>query len=136
MTDTKTEVKFFKLINGESIVVSTVDNFEDYKSKKYVQISDPIEIKTIKAHNGHYVVETYTMQPWIKMAKTDKINIPTESIMVVVDLHDDAIMQYKEYIKDAIVQEAVEEIEDEQNMLESEDDTYGEDRKITRKIIH
>ena len=47
MTDTKTEVKFFKLINGENIVVSTVDNFEDYKSKKYVQISDPIEIKTI-----------------------------------------------------------------------------------------
>ena len=93
MTDTKQEVKFFKLVNGESIVASSYDNFEDFKSKKYIQVSDPIEIRGIKQHNGTYIVETYTMQPWIKMAKTDKINIPTESIMVVVDLHDDAIMQ-------------------------------------------
>ena len=136
MTDTKEEVKFFKLVNGESIVASSYENFEDFKSKKYIQVSDPIEIRGIKQHNGSYIVETYTMQPWIKMAKTDKINIPTDSIVVVVDLHDDAIMQYKEYLKDSIMEEAVEELEDEQTMLESEDDPYGEDRKITRKIIH
>ena len=136
MTDTKEEVKFFKLVNGESIVASSYENFEDFKSKKYIQVSDPIEIRGIKQHNGSYIVETYTMQPWIKMAKTDKINIPTDSIVVVVDLHDDAIMQYKEYLKDSIMEEAVEELEDEQTMLESEDDPYGEERKITRKIIH
>ena len=57
--------------------------------------------------------------------------------MVVVDLHDDAIMQYKEYIKDAVIPEDVEgDMEDEQNILESEDENYGESRKITRKIIH
>ena len=137
MTDTKEEVKFFKLVNGESIVAASYDNFEDYKSKKYIQVSDPIEIRGIKQHNGSYIVETYTMQPWIKMAKTDKINIPTESIMVVVDLHDDAIMQYKEYVKDAIIPEDIEgDIEDEQNMLESEDENYGESRKVPRKIVH
>lgn len=137
MTDTKQEFKYFKLVNGESIIASSYDNFEDYKSKKYIQIHDPIEIRGIKQHNGSYIVETYTMQPWIKMAKTDKIDIPTESIMVVVDLHDDAIMQYKEYIKDAIIPEDIEgDIEDEQNMLESEDENYGESRKITRKIVH
>ena len=137
MTDTKEEVKFFKLVNGENIVASSYENFEDFKSKKYIQVSDPIEIRGIKQHNGVYIVETYTMQPWIKMAKTDKINIPTESIMVVVDLHDDDIMQYKEYIKDAIIPEDIEgDIEDEQNMLESEDENYGESRKIPSKIVH
>ena len=143
MTDTKTddtklEIKYLKLVNGESIVVTSKDNFINYKSKKYIEISDPIEIKVIKAHNGYHVMEHYTMQPWIKMAISDKIVIPTESIMVALDLHDDAIIQYKEYVKDAIMQEVVleNEPEDEQNLLESEDESYGEDRKITRKIIH
>ena len=143
MTDTKTEkpeaelkVKFLKLVNGESIVVSSKESFNDFKSKQYIEVSDPVEIKNVRSHNCHYVLEHYTMQPWIKMGKTDKIVMPTQSIMVVLDLHDDAIVQYKEYIKDTIILEAVEEIEDEQNMLESEDEQYGEDRKITRKIIH
>ena len=139
MTDTKTEVKlvkYLKLVNGESIVASSNENFKDFKSKKYIELFDPIKIESVRSHNGHYVLEHYTMQPWIKMGKTDKIDMPTQSIMVVVDLHDDAIMQYKEYLKDSIMQEAVEELEDEQTMLESEDDSYGEDRKITRKIIH
>jgi len=130
------EIKYLKLINGENLVVSSNDDFKDYKSKKYIEIFDPIEIKAIKIHHGSQILEHYTMQPWIKMGKTDKIDMPTQSIMVVVDLHDDAIMQYKEYLKDSIMQEAVEELEDEQTMLESEDDPYGEERKITRKIIH
>ena len=139
MTDTKTEVKlvkYLKLVNGESIVASSNENFKDFKSKKYIELFDPNKIESVRSHNGHYVLEHYTMQPWIKMGKTDKIDMPTQSIMVVVDLHDDAIMQYKEYLKDSIMQEAVEELEDEQTMLESEDDPYGEERKITRKIIH
>tara|TARA_R100001509_G_scaffold145076_1_gene101586 strand:+ start:253 stop:642 length:390 start_codon:yes stop_codon:yes gene_type:complete len=128
-----TEVKYLKLTNGEQIVVSSNDDFKDYKSKKYIEISDPIEIKAVKVHHGHQIMEHYTMQPWIKMAKTEKIVLPTDSILLAVDLHDDAIMQYKEYIKDAVEIELVKEDELE---LESEDEFYGDTDEKPRKIIH
>ena len=80
-----TEVKFLKLTNGESIVVSSNDTFKNFKDKKYVEIFDPIEIRSIKVHNGSQIMEHYTMQPWIKMAKTDRMELPTESILLAVD---------------------------------------------------
>jgi hypothetical protein len=129
-----TEVKFLKLTNGESIVVSSNDNFKNFKDRKYVEIFDPIEIKSIKVHNGSHIMEHYTMQPWIKMAKTERMELPTESILLAVDLHDDAVDQYKEYIKDA---EEVELVKNEEvDFTESEDEFYGDTDQKPRKIIH
>lgn len=129
-----TEVKFLKLTNGESIVVSSNDTFKNFKDKKYVEIFDPIEIRSIKVHNGSQIMEHYTMQPWIKMAKTDRMELPTESILLAVDLHDDAVDQYKEYIKDA---EEVEIVKNEEvDFTESEDEFYGDTDQKPRKIIH
>ena len=129
-----TEVKYLKLTNGECIVVSSNDNFKEYKNKKYVEIFDPIEIKAIKIHHGSQILEHYTMQPWIKMAKTDKMVLPTDSILLAVDLHDDAITQYKEYIKDATEIELVSEAELE--LQESEDEFYGYTDEKPGKTFH
>ena len=135
MSKDNVEVKYLKLINGESLVVSSNENFKDFKSKKYLEIFDPIEIKAIKVNNGFAVLEHYTMQPWIKMANTTYVSIPTESIIAAVDLHEDAVLQYKEYIKDAVEIEILDQ-EEEKKILESEDDNYGEGTERSKKVIH
>ena len=129
------EIKYLKLINGENLVVSSKDDFKDYKSKKYIEIFDPIEIKAMKIHHGYQVMEHYTMQPWIRMANTTYVNMPTESIVAAVDLHEDAVVQYKEYIKDAVEIEIMDQGEENQ-ILESEDDSYGEGTERPKKVIH
>ena len=51
---------------------------------------------------------------------------------------NDAVLQYKEYIKDAVEIEFMEQ-EEEKKILESEDDPYGEGTEGTerpKKIIH
>jgi len=128
-------IKYLKLINGENLVVSTNDNFKDFKSQKYIEIFDPIEIKALKVHSGYQVMEHYTMQPWIRMANTTYVNMPTDSIVAIVDLHDDAVLQYKEYIKDSVEIEFMDQGEEKQ-ILESEDDSYGEGTERPKKIIH
>jgi len=138
MTQSNVEIKYLKLVNGENLVVSTKDDFTDFKSKKYVEIFDPIEIKAMKVHSGYQVMEHYTMQPWIKMANTCYVNMPTTSIIAVVDLQEDAIAQYKEYVKDSVEIEFIDKEED-QKLLESEDDHYGEVTEGTerpKKVIH
>jgi len=135
MTEDNVIIKYLKLINGDCLVVSSKDNFNDYKSKKYVEIFDPIEVKAIKIHHGHQILEHYTMQPWIKMANTTYVSMPTQSIIAVVDLHEDAIVQYKEYIKDAVEMEFM-DVGEENQILESEDDSYGEGTEGPKKVIH
>jgi hypothetical protein len=135
MTQENIQIKYLKLINGESLVVSSSDNFKDYKSKKYIEIFDPIEIKSVKVHHGYQVLEHYTMQPWIKMANTTYVNMPTDSIVAAVDLHEDAEIQYKEYIKEAVEVEFIDKNE-EKKILESEDEVYGDTTESTGKVIH
>ena len=54
------------------------------------------------------IVEQYTMQPWIKISSNEIIDIPTESILCVVDLYKEAVEQYDDFIKsyDQIEEEA------------------------------
>ena len=46
------------------------------------------------------MVETFTMQPWIKLAKEDIMEIPTESIVVAVDIDDKVVTQYEMFLNE------------------------------------
>ena len=102
--------KYIKLVNGESIVARTDNDCANLKSKTVVSISNPVEIKTIRFPRGRVIIEQFTMHPWIKISSDCIMDIPTESILCVVNLHKDAIEQYDDFIK------SYEEIENEANM--------------------
>ncbi len=104
--------KLLKLTNGENLIVSTDSNCSDFKNEKSISVIDPVLINTLKFNRGPYIVETYTMQPWIKIAKRDIINIPTESIIVAVDIQDDVEEQYKKFLT---------KTEDEEEMISDEE---------------
>ena len=126
--------KFLKLTNGDNLIVSTDVDCNNLREQKTLSVVDPVLINTVKMLKGPYIVETFTMQPWIKLAKKDIIDIPTENIVVAVDIEDSVEEQYKSFLMDQVsttpvVDDASEE--DFQQLLEDYtdefDDEYDED---------
>lgn len=90
--------KLLKLTNGENIIVTTDDNCESFKDKEFIDAVDPIEVSTVQIPNGHVMIESYILKPWMRMATSDIFRIPTKSIVVAADLHENARLQYEEYL--------------------------------------
>ena len=120
--------KFLKLTNGEEIIVTTDNDCSDFKNDRYLHVLDPVQIKAISMARGPMVVETHIMQPWIRLAKDDIIQIPTDSIVVAVDVEDDVLTQYAKFLynhhiekappqdRDEVINNMLEELEDEHNI--------------------
>lgn len=90
--------KFVKLVNGDEIIVTTDNDCNDYKNDRYLSVIDPVEVRSMQMVRGPHIVETHIMQPWIRMAKDDIVQIPTENILVVVDVRDDIVNQYTKFL--------------------------------------
>lgn len=107
--------KFIKLSNGEDIIAVTNNDCKDFKSEKTIVVNDPVLIRTIKIARGSYMMESFTMQPWIKLSKEHTIEIPTESIIVAVDIDDMVYEQYTtfltEYNSDTGSEDSFEEVD-------------------------
>ena len=124
--------KLLKLTNGENLIVTTDSHCQNFKQQSSISVIDPVLISTIKFNKGPFIVETYTMQPWIKIAKKDIINIPTENIIVAVDIHEDVEQQYKNFVEDTETEdktlvsdkEAVENMVDQ--LMEDEEEEFEE----------
>jgi predicted nucleic-acid-binding protein len=123
--------KYLKLTNGDDIIATTDSNCENFKQEKVIYVYDPVQINTIRIAQENYFIESFTMQPWIKLAKDDIMEIPTESIVVVVDIDDKVVTQYEmflnEYNKSApdFERTSEEELDNIFETLESEDDLDG-----------
>jgi hypothetical protein len=120
--------KFLKLSNGEDIIATTDSNCKNFKEQKSIFVYDPVLINTIKLAQGPYMVETFTMQPWIKLAKDDIMEIPTESIVVAVDIDDKVVTQYEMFLDEynnpsqELNQVEGKELDDLYDTIESEED--------------
>lgn len=92
--------KLLKLTNGEDIIARTDDICDTLNGKEFIEVEDAVLIMSMRIPQGSIVIETYSIQPWIKMVKTNTIRIPTKSIIVAVDIHEMAEKQYYQYLKD------------------------------------
>lgn len=92
--------KLLKLTNGEDIIVMTDDSCTSLNDKEYISVIDAVLLNIIKYKTGAFMVESFVMEPWIRIAKEDVINIPTKSIVVAADIKDDAIQYYQKFIID------------------------------------
>ena len=107
--------KFVKLTNGDDIIVMTDTDCKEFKDRKSISIINPVELSTVRMANGPVIMESISLQPWIKLATDDVIELPTESIVVIADMKQDAIDQYKTFL------------EDYKNPKEDQDTDYNED---------
>jgi hypothetical protein len=92
--------KFLKLINGDNIIVTTDDDCLTFKGKEFLNCVDPVQVSTVRYPRGSMVIETYVLQPWIKMSMDEAIQIPVSSIVVAVNVQELAFKQYKRYVEE------------------------------------
>ena len=125
--------KYLKLINGENLIVTTDDDCKTFKGKEFLNCVDPVQVGTIKFPRGSMVIESYVLQPWIKMSVDDVVQIPVKSIVVAVDVQDMAFKQYKKFVEeyanlDTELQEAL-DYEDQQDFEYFIDSVLGSDNE-------
>jgi hypothetical protein len=94
--------KFLKLTNGENIIVSTDDDCKTFINKEFIDIVDPVLISSFRFPKGNMVVESFVMQPWIKMAKKDVMRLPVNNIVVAADVQEMAASQYKTFVDESV----------------------------------
>jgi hypothetical protein len=90
--------KFLKLTSGENLIVSTEDQCMDLADKKYIEVSEPVEIHSMKMPYAGGVIESYMMQPWLKMSAKEVLRIPARNVVIVTNVLERAEAQYKQFI--------------------------------------
>jgi len=90
--------KFLKLTSGENLIVSTEDECMDLADKKYIEVSEPVEIHSMKMPYAGGVIESYIMQPWLKMSAKEVLRIPARNVVIVTNVLERAESQYKQFI--------------------------------------
>lgn len=130
-------IKYIKLINGENLIVTTDNDCKNFKECKVINVINPVQIVTLKLNQGPLVVESFAMSTWIRMAVEDVIEIPTESIVIAVDIIPQAIEQYRKFVeelKDSTTTVAEEDSDyEEQYEEEDEEDDREFERIFTRR---
>lgn len=144
--------KYFKLTNGENIIVTTDNDCKEFKQHKFINIINPVELAVMRISNGPLIMESMTLQPWIKVASNNVIEVPTESILLITDLKENAVEQYKRFLleyekvqQDKVDEEEPEQIEldfledmfeEMQNQEESEIELHHENEARYKRTIH
>lgn len=130
-------IKYIKLINGENLIVTTDNDCKNFKEYKVINVINPVQIVTLKLNQGPLIVESFAMSTWIRMAVEDVIEIPTESIVIAVDIIPQAIEQYRKFVeelKDSTTTVAEEDSDyEEQYEEEDEEDDREFERIFTRR---
>ena len=90
--------KFLKLASGENLIVSTEDECMDLADKKYIEVTEPVEIHSMKMPYAGGIIESYIMQPWLKMSAKEVLRIPAHNVVIATNVLEKAETQYKQFI--------------------------------------
>ena len=90
--------KFLKLTSGENLIVSTEDECDRLEEKRYIEVSEPVVIHSMRMPYGGGFVESYIMQPWLKMSSREVLRLPVRNIIIATNLLEKAEIQYKQFI--------------------------------------
>jgi hypothetical protein len=90
--------KLLKLTSGENLIVSTEDECDRLEEKRYIEVSEPVVIHSMRMPYAGGFVESYIMQPWLKMATKEVIRLPVRNIIIATNLIEKAEFQYKQFI--------------------------------------
>ena len=113
--------KFLKLTSGENLIVSTEDECMDLADKKYIEVSEPVEIHSMKMPYAGGIIESYMMQPWLKMSAKEVLRIPARNVVIATNVLERAENQYKQFIVEYENSEMATEENIEQALLGDDD---------------
>ena len=139
------EVKYIKLVNGEEIIAEIENN-----NAIFFTVHNPIALQVVKFTQGDSVIETFVMQPWLKIAKTQTTQLPISNIIAMSDVIDVAVKQYHKFVEKKLNNYDVTDVLDEDGdfiddyddleqyfqTVDNEADSDYDNRQPTRKTIH
>lgn len=91
--------KLLKLSNGESIVCATDDDCQNLRSKTSIHICDPVLVTPFRMPKGMSIAETYIMTPWISITDEKIFEVPTEQIIIAVDVKENFKNNYINFVE-------------------------------------
>lgn len=118
--------KLLKLSNGESIVCCTDDDCQNLRSKVSIHICDPVLVTPFRMPKGMTIAETFIMTPWISISDESVFEVPTEQIIIAVDIKENFKENYKSFIESSNVTEKSKlKIDDAEHLVEKILTTLG-----------
>ena len=90
--------KILKLTNGEDIMAMTNGDWSAGELD-FIEVVDPVSIVSVRMPYKGTLVESYIMQPWLKMAKDEPVKIRIRNIITVTNVVEKAEAQYKFFIE-------------------------------------
>jgi len=102
--------RYLKLSNGDAIICGTDDDFSSLYDKKTIHIVDPVCVDQIRIPRAGFIIESFVLTPWIKLAKDNIFVLKTDQIITATEVKDSVLKNYKEFIDDAKHEEVRAEI--------------------------
>jgi len=126
--------KYIKLTSGDNIICTTTDNYDNVYKQKTISVYDPVVLNPMRVPRGDVLVESYIMYPWFSFSEELEYKIPTNQVVLMVNIKDTLKKNYLRYLsQQASAEEDVLEedgyYEDEEGMLEEFLNNMGEDNE-------
>jgi len=102
--------RYLKLSNGDAIICGTDDDCSSLYDKKTIHIVDPVCVDQIRIPRAGFIIESFVLTPWIKLAKDNIFVLKTDQIITATEVKDSVLKNYKEFIDDAKHEEVRAEI--------------------------
>ena len=88
MTQTK-HYKLLKLVSGDDIICTTLDDLNNVKLNTIISIFDPVVVKTVKLPRDLGIYESYILQPWLRYISQTEYRIPVNNIIAIVNVNEE-----------------------------------------------
>lgn len=128
-------LKYIKLSSGDNIIATTDDDCSTFKRKEFITITNPVRIGVISLPGKGMHIETHVFLPWITIAATTTMKLPTKSIIMTVDVDESVNTHYQDFISNnntTILSEggfsSIENYYDEMDDEDEDDNDPGEEQ--------
>ncbi len=122
--------KYLKLVNGDNVIVTTENDCKSFKDQEFLICTNPVQVGTVRYPKGNYIVETHVLQPWIKMLVQTTVQIPVSSIVVIVDIDEEAVEQYHKFV------ESTNSMNDGDNVATFLEEEIEHDQEIIKELLN
>ena len=95
----QSNIVLIKLITGENVVCETLEDWDSYADKKFIDIYNPVLVNVLRMPRGGNLVESYIMMPWIGFGKTDFCRIAVDKIVTLVEVEEGMQDNYIEFME-------------------------------------
>jgi hypothetical protein len=119
--------KYVKLVSGDGIICTTLDNYENLYDLKTIKVSSPVVLNPVRIPRGDVLVESYIMYPWFSFSEETEYTIPTAQILFAVNIKETLKKNYLTYLSNR---------EDEGDDELIDDDEFEEDEELFNTLLN